>query len=238
MADSYNWPKLRKTHSFTLTNGTATYALPGDFSYYHYETFWNQTDSWPLFGPLTSQEYGARVGDDLIAGIYDEFTIRGVTNNELLIYPTPGTQNDSTVVVYQYTSARPVKPRTWAVGQAYLSGAYTFFNGIYYISSTAGTTAGTSPTDDSGVTWTVYSGKYESFLADTDEAVLSERILEQGVMERFGAIKKIDVMPLYESQLSDEYAKMANGKVLYAGGGGFRSFQTAYNGRVNFGSRI
>ncbi len=242
MADAYNWTRLRKTHTFSLAASTPTYALPGDFSYYHYETFWNQSDQWRLFGPLTSQAYGERIGYGDLASVYDEFTIRGVTDNELTVYPTPGTGVTDTVA-FQYTSARPVRPKTWTEGAVFAANSYCFYNGNYYSTITGGTTGSTPPThtslsaSDGGFNWTYYSGKYESFLADTDTAVLNERILEQGVMERFASIKQLNVLPLYLTQLEEEYAKTVQGKILMAGGyNGKDRFMHALNGRVSFGS--
>jgi hypothetical protein len=159
-----------------------------------------------------------------------------MTDNEMTIYPTPDSGNAGEVIYFQYTSARPIRPRTWAVGQAITSGDYCFSNGVYYLSSSSGTTAGAAPLTDSGVTWAVYSGKYQKFLADTDQSVLSERILEQGVMERFAAIKQLSVLPLFLNQLEEEYGKNAGGKTLYAGGNSSTRFQYARNGRVSFGS--
>lgn len=235
MASGYTWPKLRKSHSITLVDGQATYALPGDFSYAHWDTFWNQTDHWRLFGPLTQQDYAAIKGYGNLAAAFSQFQIRGITDNQLTITPTPGSDDDSQVIIFEYTTARPIRPQTWEAGQIVASGDYTFYNGIYYKASTSGTTAGTNPTDDSGVTWAEYSGPYEKFLADTDVSVLSERILEQGVMERFAAIKQLNVVPLFLNQLEEEYGRTLTGKTLYAGGHNRSYFQHAFNGKVNFG---
>lgn len=218
MADAYNWPKLIKQGTITLATSTSTYALPADFSHYHYETFWNSSDGWQLYGPLSQQDYSLRIGQGISSSVSREFQLRGVTDKELLIYPTPDSGVNGQTIIFQYTAARPVRPRTWAVGQTVVSGDYTFYNGIYYTASTSGTTAGAAPATDSGVTWAVYSGTYKTFLADTDETVLSQRVLEQGVLERFAALKQLNVQQLYLSQRSDEYAKTVQGKTLYAGG--------------------
>jgi hypothetical protein len=243
MADAYNWTRLRKSYTFDLEDGIATYALPTDFSYYHYETFWNQDTQWKLYGALSSQQYGERVGYGDLLSVYDEFTIRGVTDNEITIYPTPGTGNDGETISFEYTSARPVRPRTWQASLSVTSASYIFYNGNYYTAGSTGTTGATPPTHTTGsasdgtISWTYYAGKYESFLADTDVAVLSERILEQGVMERFASIKQLNVNPLFQSQLEDEYGKTVNGKVLYAGGYGAKDrFMHAKSSRVSFGS--
>lgn len=235
MADAFNWPKLIKTGVFNLASGEETYELPDDFSYYHHDTFWNITNSWPLYGPLTPQEYGERYGYNLDGAIYDEFTLRGITDNYITITPTPTASGS--VIAFQYTSRRPVRPRTWAEGQSVAAGDYTFFDGVYYTATNAGTTGtGADPTADTGgIGWVFYNGPYESFLADTDEPVLSQRILEQGVLERFAVIKQLNVLQLYDDQLQAEFAKQVPGKVLHAADTYRHRFQYARNGRVNFG---
>lgn len=238
MADAYNWPKLRKSGTFTLVDGQDTYALAGDFSFYHYETFWNQSTQWKLYGPLSDQQYGERIGYGDLASTYDEFQIRGVTDNELTIYPTPDAGKAGEVIAYQYTSRRPVRPKTWTASTGVTAGEYLFYNGNYYSVDATGSTGSTAPTHTSGSVsgLTYYSGAYELFLADTDICVISERVLEQGVMERFASIKQLNVQALYEKQLAAEYAKNIQGKVLIAGGSGSKEFQYAKNGVVNFSS--
>ena len=235
MADAYPWPKLWKTGSVTLSNGTASYALPGDFSHYHHDTFWNQNDDWPVYGPMSPEEYASYQGEG-IDPLYDRFTIRGVTDTQLLFTPTPGAGDASQVVAFEYIAARPVRPPTWASGQCITSGDYRFANGIYYTASSSGTTSGAAITSDGGVTWTTYSGTYLNFLDDDDEPVLSSRILEQGVFERFAETKGVTFVPRYREQLDEEYAKALTGKTLYAGGDDvLRRVQFGRNGVVRFG---
>ena len=236
MAEAFCWPQLTKSGSITLASGTDTYALPSDFSHYHHDTFWNQTDSWRVFGPLTPQQYAERQGYGDNLSVYDEFTLRGITDNQLTIYPTPGATNDANVIIFEYIADRPIRPRTWETGQTVVTGDYTFYNGIYYKASTSGTTGGSDPTADTGVTWTVYSGTYKKFLKDTDVCVLNERILTQGVMERFAVKKQLNVLPLYNEQLEREYGKYISGKTVYASNPGKIRMQFANNGRVGFSS--
>jgi hypothetical protein len=239
MADAYEWQKLRKSYSFALEDGVSTYALPDDFSYYHYETFWNQSTQWRLYGALNQQQYGERIGYGDLASVYDEFQIRGVTDKEITIYPTPDAGKDGEVITFEYTSARPIRPKTWTASTLVNIGTYLFYNGNYYTVDATYTTGSTAPTHTTGSTngLTYYDGKYESFLADTDVCVLSERVLEQGVMERFGSIKQLNIPQLFQSQLDTEYAKSSAGKVLYAANSNLdNKFQYAINGRVAIGS--
>jgi hypothetical protein len=75
MSDAFNWTRLRKTGSITLVASQSTYALPADFSYYHYETFWNNSTQLRLIGPLSDQTYAERISFD-DSTTFSEFTIR------------------------------------------------------------------------------------------------------------------------------------------------------------------
>lgn len=239
MSEEYMWPQLWKSGTVTLVAGTSTYALAGDFSYYHYDTFWNQSVGWRAWGPMSPQEYAEYQGFD-VDPLLDHFAIRGITNNQLLIQPTPGGSGD--IIIYEYASNRYVRPRTWAMGQTVAVGDYAFYNGNYYVSQTAGATGATAPThtsstaSDGTITWEYYSGAYKKFIADTDEPVISQRLLEQGMLERFAEIKGLKgVVPKYETQLRIEFGKAIPGKTLFADGGARNRIQFARNERVIFG---
>lgn len=240
MQDAYPWPVLFKQHSFSLVSSTSTYALPGDFSSYHYDTWWNQSDGWRVLGPMSPQEYATYQGGDIDNAIYDRFQIRGVADNKILYYPTPAASGD--VIIFEYLAARAVRPPTWVTSESVTSGDYRFYNGNYYTASTTGTTGATPPTHTTGsasdgtITWAYYSGTYDIFLADSDVPVLSQRVLEQGMLERFAEIKGLTVIPRYQVQLEEEYSKQVPGKVLYADTGNTEAFQYGRNGRVVFGS--
>jgi hypothetical protein len=241
MADKYCWPKLWKDTSITLATSTATYALPGDFSYPHYETFWNSTNGFRLYGPIAANEYGENLGYGLSADLFDNFAIRGVTDNEILIYPTPTSTNNGETVLFQYQSARPVRPKTWVTATVFAAGAYCFYNGNYYSTVAGGTTGATAPThttssaSDGGVTWVIYLGAYRNFLADTDEVVLNERILRQGMLERFGGLKGLSIDPMFDLQLAEEYSRIAPARTVFASSSA-RPKQDAFNGVVRFRS--
>lgn len=234
MADAYPWRKLWKSGTISLVNGTASYALPSDFSHFHFDTFWNQSDMWRIVGPIAIEEYAAIRGYGDIPEPHDKFLIRGVTSTELLISPTPSA---SATAIFEYLAARPVRPQTWALGLSLTAGDYVFYNGNYYSADTTHTTSGNAPTHTTGAIDNLryYSGAYDTFLSDTDEPVLPQRILEQGMLERFGEIHGLTVVPRYEMQLHEAYGKEVQAKTLYAGGFSYGPFQEAFNERVRFG---
>jgi hypothetical protein len=85
------------------------------------------------------------------------------------------------------------------------------------------------------VSWTFYAGKYESFLADTDEPLISQLVLEQGLLETFAAQHGIPCEISYEADLAAAYARKVPGQMLYAGGQGSGILQMARGGVVSFG---
>lgn len=222
MGEQYNWPILFASGSFQTVAGQATYALPAAFSQYHYNTFWNSSTRWRLLGPMTEQEYGEILGYGLSTTVYQRFQFRGLSDNQILIDPTPDTTGQN--IIFQYVAERYARPATWTTGTVYSAGAYTFYNGNYYSTTSGGTSGGTPPThssgsvSDGGVTWTYYDGAYPEFLANTDVSVFSEKTLEQGVLERFAEIHGLTVIPKYDVQLNEDYSRMNPQKVVYAGG--------------------
>jgi len=240
MATAYPWRKLFASGSITLVGGQATYALPAAFSSYHYETFWNSSTRWRLLGPMTEQAYAEVRGFGLNPTILQRFQLRGVSNSELLISPTPGASGD--IIIFEYIADRAVRPRTWVTATSFLALSYCSYNGNYYQTTLGGTTGATPPTHTSGtvtdgtVLWTFYSGAYSTFLADTDVSLFNEQTLELGVMEKFGEIHGLDtIKPRYQLQLNEDFSKDNPGKYIYAGGQVSNNI-FAYNGIVSFGN--
>lgn len=242
--EAYPWPKCYASGSVTLVTGQASYQLPAAFSYYHYDTFWNQNTRWRVLGPMTEQEYAEFLGFGLNTTVYQRFQIRGITNSELLISPTPGTQYNNNTIIFEYIADRSVRPVVWTASTAFTANSYCFYNGNYYQTTAGGTTGATAPThtsgsvSDGGVTWTYYNGPYNQFLANTDVSIFQEKLLEQGVLERFAEIHGLDsIRPRFDMQLNEEFSRDKNGKVLYAGGH-MRDPMFARNGVAVFGTWI
>ena len=242
--EAYPWPKCFASGSITLVNGQATYQLPAAFSYYHYETFWNSSTRWRVLGPMTEQEYAEIRGFGLNTTVYQRFQIRGISNSELLISPTPGASYNGNIIIFEYIADRSVRPKTWTTATVFAANAYCFYNGNYYQTTAGGTTGATPPThtsgsvSDGGVTWTYYSGAYSQFLADTDSSIFQEKLLEQGILERFAEIHGLDsIRPRFDIALNEEFSRDQNGKIIYAGGQ-IRGNLFARNGVAVFGTWI
>lgn len=241
MSYAYEWPQLFKQGTITLVNGTSTYALPSDFSSYHFDSFWNSSTHWRIFGPLSESDYATIQGYGLVAYPYQQFQLRGVTSNEFYIYPTP---TAAATCVFEYLAARYARPITWAASTIFAAGSYSFYNGNYYSTAAGGTTGATPPTwttgtqSDGGVSWTYYAGAYEAFLADTDEPILPQYVLEQGMLETFASQHGIPCDTSYENDLAEAYSRKVPGQMIYAGGSGSGILQMARGGVVSFGKGI
>ena len=242
--EAYPWPKCYASGSITIVGGQGTYALPAAFSHLQYESFWNQSTRWRVLGPMSEREYADAVGFGLNTTIYQRFQIRGISNNELLIWPTPGAQYNGDTLVFEYIADRSVRPRNWVTGTAFTANSYCFNNGNYYQTTAGGTTGATAPThtsgtvSDGGVNWTYYNGAYSEFLANTDVSFFNEKLVEQGVLERFAEIHGLDtIQPKFEMQLHEEFGRTYAGKIIYAGGQQ-RAEMFARNGTAVFGTWI
>lgn len=242
MAEAYPWPILYASGVITLVAGQATYALPAAFSYYHYNTFWNQSTRWRVLGPMSPQEYAEIVGYGLQSTVNQRFQFRGISNSQLLIEPTP-TESGATII-FEYIADRSVRPQTWVQGLIFPSDTnYVFYNGNYYVSTGGGTTGATPPThtsgtvSDGGVSWTYYSGAYNEFLADTDVSLFRELTLEQGTLERFAEIHGLSVKPRFDVAVNEDYGRQKGGKIIYVGGQRGEMIY-ARNGVATFGTII
>lgn len=92
-----DWPLLRKEKTFTSVNQeTQTSAVPTDWGRFVDGTFWNRTETRPLAGPMSPQEWQNLKA--LNAPISDSFTYRG---SDILIVPSP---TAGRTMAYEYFS--------------------------------------------------------------------------------------------------------------------------------------
>lgn len=97
------WQRLKRNWSITTDSATypdGKYALPADFAYLVNNTGWDQTNDWPLNGPMTDAQFTHLVGRDLSANtIYIDYQIN---QNELWLFPQP--PDDAITLAFRYVS--------------------------------------------------------------------------------------------------------------------------------------
>lgn len=220
----YKWPQLARETSITLVSGTASYALPSDFDSRIIEAPWNRDNTWPLYGPISAEEwqYSKALGN--ASTFPQQFRLKGYATAQLFIDPTPSTSEAGQTLYYEYQSKNIVRPKLWEASDIYSAGAYTFYDGNYYQTSLGGTTGSTAPThtagsvSDGAVTWTFFSDPYPQFLADTDECLIDQALLGLGVQWNYLASKGLPYQHLkekYDNDVKSTIPKFAGAKTLY-----------------------
>jgi hypothetical protein len=192
----WRWPFLNREYTWTLTSGTANYAFNTDYDYQCFRSHWDRTNQWELIGPISEAEWQMIKSGITSTSPRRRFRIKGVADGQIFIDPTPTSSGDTLVLEYQ--SLNWIRPKTWTASTSFAASSYTFYNGNYYQTTVGGVTGSTAPThtsssaSDGGITWTYYSGTYETYTADTDVALLSEPNLELGLQWRFRREKALD----------------------------------------------
>jgi hypothetical protein len=105
LANFYEWPSLDKkwTIDTTIDGTSGTYPLPADFGWAHSGTFWNETQSRPIGGPLTPTEWAAARSSWAVgAGPLTEVCRQFGSNLEML--PVPLAASTTLSVEYSSTS--------------------------------------------------------------------------------------------------------------------------------------
>lgn len=203
LRDRYSWPVLQKEHTFTLANGTASYALPGDYLRLLDGTLWDRSQNFPLIGGVSPRHWQYRKSGISQLSPRMEFRIKGTSLTQFYLHPTPDSSTDGNTLAFEYITTRWIKPVVWTASTSFAAGAYCFYDGNYYITTAGGTTGSTEPThtsssaSDGGVSWEYYSSDYESPTADTDTAVLDSDLLVMGIKWRFMQQKGLEWEPLY-----------------------------------------
>lgn len=93
------WQNLHKEHTFTTVNGTAEYALPSDFEYFVFKSFWDGNMLWELIGPITAQEKQILRYGSVTSGPRRKFYVR---SNMFYLDPEPTEDGDT--IAYDYYS--------------------------------------------------------------------------------------------------------------------------------------
>lgn len=182
IGNEFLWPELIREYSFTLATSTASYALPADYDRRINETLWNQTQHWPLIGPVTPQLWQQYKSGLITTLPRQRFRVKGWSLTQFYIDPTPSSDENGQTCVYEYISATKRRPKTWAASTSWAGIQYCSYNGyIFNRGSTGAATTGTSaPTpsslNDGSITWTLVTAEYV-FTNDTDEVILNNTMI-------------------------------------------------------------
>lgn len=107
LAGRYDWPSLKRTHTFTTVAAQEEYALPADFGRLVDRTAYDVSDSRLMNGSLTSQEWWAIRNSFIGSGIvHRRFRIvapaDGGLTNTIRLDPIP--QTAGVTLIFEYVS--------------------------------------------------------------------------------------------------------------------------------------
>lgn len=228
LRDDYTWSELGREHTFTLATDTASYALPGDTDQIQTAAIWNRTQHYPLIGPVDAlmwQNYKSGIVATLPR---QRFRVKGWATNQLFIDPTPTSSENGQTCAFEYQSKTVFRPKTWVENTSWVGMRYCSYNGYIFDRGTAG--AGTTgsanaptPSDltDGGITWTLYTGTFDTINHDNDESILDEQLIIDGACWRWKMEKGFDYENLRqqaEQQVELAKAKPAGGMILSING--------------------
>lgn len=115
----YDWPTLKRSYTWTVTSGTATYALPGDFYRMLNSTPWDVTNNWSLRGPMSDYQKQIRTYAVVALQTRKAYRIVGDLTSTFLaqgacfqVTPTPTNSTDQ--LTFDYVSWNWVIPSTGA----------------------------------------------------------------------------------------------------------------------------
>lgn len=110
-----NWTILQREHTFTTSNGTASYDLPSDFDRIIDRTAWDRDSYWTLRGGMSPRDWQVKKSGLVSASIRSSFRIKPDTRvNKFFIDPTPSSSID---MVYEYASTQWVKDSSNSAGK-------------------------------------------------------------------------------------------------------------------------
>jgi len=221
--DRFAWPELNKEHTITLVASQQGYALPDDYDRQVFETHWAQSEQWPLIGPITPQEWRARQDGIITSSPRQRFRVRGYDGSEILIDPTPDSDDAGNTLIFEYQSTEWFQPPQWVTSTSYSASDYVSNIGNVYQTAAGGTSGATAPTHTTGdasdgtVTWTFVSDEYVTFNSDNDIFIIDERLLGHGLKWRFMEQKGLPFghyRELYEAQIRRHISHLRGAKTL------------------------
>lgn len=220
MSRAYQWPRLVVMGSITLTAGHEQ-DLPSDCAEVLSDTAWYKGYMTPVNGPITVQEW-QRQTQTVQSSVKFSFMRTSNANGNLGVSVNP-VATGGEVVNYIYKSRNWIRPKLWAAGMNVASGSLCYSDATIWQASAAGVAGSTAPTNANGgndgtIIWVPQTGRlYDLIVSDSDEPLVSARILKLGILATFYRFKGWD----YQDMEAQFYREM---KELFAEQNGARSF--------------
>lgn len=228
----YQWPQLKRAYTFTTQTGVRNYQLPGDFYRILESSQWDETNQWPLRGPISDFNFNVREFAVVSLQTRKAFRLIGPTNYLFSTAPysqrsqgyfeiDSAGQNNTDELFLGYLSCNWLWPKDWAASTVYATGDVVTGVGQTYIYTTGGTSGTTRPSFTSGTAadgtgtlalWReVYSADPSNALLDDDAVCLfDEDLMIEGMRWAYLRAKGIDYTQErqdWEQQVKSSFAR-------------------------------
>lgn len=211
----FQWPQLKRPYTFTTTTDVRKYQLPGDFYRILESSQWDETNQWPMRGPLS--DFAFNIREFAVVGLQNRKAYRLIGPTQYLFSTSPYAQrsagwfeidpagaNNTDELFLGYVSCNWVWPKSWVTATVYAAGAVVSGNGYIYRTAAGGTSGATRPSvatgsvSDGTVTWTVYNEPYpvdynaNALLSDADLCQFDDDLMIEGVRWAYLQAKGLD----------------------------------------------
>ena len=218
----FNWPQLKRTYEFNTQTDVRNYQMAGDFYRLLESTPWDQSNQWPMRGPISDYNFQIRSLAIVSLQTRKAFRIFGPSG---YLYNTspysqrsagyfeidPAGQNDTDTLQFEYVSANWCWPRDWVTATAYTAGDIRSGVANLYIATSSGTSGATRPNWTSGsgsdgtVTWKVYTEPYV-ISNDSDFCLFDDDLIIEGM--RWAYLDAKGLEPAQASQKRQDWEMM------------------------------
>lgn len=196
--DEFDWPETIREHTFTLSNGVDSYALPADFDRHVFDTHWNRGQRMSLIGPVTPMEWQTYKSGLVATLPRQRFRVKGAGLKQFFLDSTPTASEDGQTCAFEHITRTVFMPKEWTASTSWAGIQYCSYNGFIFDrgSTGAANTGTTAPTpaipNDGSIAWVLLTTPYEKPTHDTDRSLLDWKMLQDQVVWRFKEERGID----------------------------------------------
>lgn len=102
LANKADFGFQQKIYTFSLVDGINAYDLPTDYDRFISATYWDNTNRWPLIGPVSPQDWQLIISGIIASGPRRRFRVYGTDPPTFHINPDPGPSDTGAVIAYEY----------------------------------------------------------------------------------------------------------------------------------------